>query len=80
MSRARINRPKTRFAHFPGGGPAGKSCGDCDHRRPDRKKELICHKAAELAGLRPEDCQPVAGSTRACKYFIPTTPRCGDLR
>lgn len=79
MSRARIKRPKTRLAHLPGGGPAGKTCGDCDHRRLDAMKEFTCREAARMAGLRPEDCQPVAATTDACKYFAPT-PRTGDPR
>lgn len=73
MSRAKVTRPKTRFAHLPGGGPTGKTCGDCDHRRLHTAQEFTCRQAARMAGLRPEDCQPVAASTNACKYFAPVT-------
>lgn len=69
MSRRQEKRPQTRFAHIPGLGPAGKTCGDCEHRQLDHMKEFICRQAARMAGLRPEDCQPVAASTSACKYW-----------
>lgn len=69
MSRRQEKRPQTRFAHIPGLGPAGKTCGDCEPRQLDHMKEFICHKAARMAGLRPEKCRPVAGSTSACKYW-----------
>ncbi|SOE00621.1 hypothetical protein SAMN05421508_11367 [Caenispirillum bisanense] len=75
-----IKPPKTRFAHVPGGGPTGKTCGDCGHRRFDGRTKYTCQEAARMAGLRPEACQPVPATTDACKYFTPATPRPGDPR
>lgn len=72
MSRRQSRSPQTRLAHFPGGGPADRVCGECRHWEVDRRLRRICRRAADMAGLPPEDCQPVSHYTAACKYFTPT--------
>jgi hypothetical protein len=69
MSRSRI-----RYAHFPGQGPAGKTCRTCAHRYEIAGSVSVCRKAAELAGLSVEEVLPISRHGEACKYFQEATP------
>lgn len=62
-------------AHFPGFGPAGRTCGRCFWHRKMERDQRYCRKAMELRGpevaaMEPSKaCLPLSGSTPACKYF-----------
>ncbi len=65
-------------AHFPGTGPANKSCRDCEHHteegwHPSGRPWRWCQRALELAGMTHLDHRKASarlpGGTPACKYF-----------
>ncbi len=59
---------KISYAHFPGKGPPGKFCNDCDYFRLMEKSRsrYFCSKAAEMSpGAKVEQIT----SAPACKYF-----------
>jgi len=62
------------YAHIPGGGPAGATCGGCNHlaRKTWQHQRLTraiawCRKAADLAGVKSG--RALAPTTPACKYW-----------
>jgi hypothetical protein len=66
---------KLTYAHFPGGGPPAKTCGDCQHQRayglsPRAKAMLWCDKLCQMTGKAPADLGHLNTATRACKYFV----------
>jgi len=67
---------KPTYAHFPGHGPSGTTCGECAHhcshqpmRNVGRGEQRVpagnpvhwCAKAAEFAGLKPRGDKPPRG-------------------
>src|SRR5215831_11607027 len=77
------------MAHFPGSGPAGKTCGDCDHRGYSRQSQNVRwnerRNQYEANWYRHAGCEmfkaltcshgPVISSdNKACKYFEAKRP------
>lgn len=62
------------YAHFPGDGPAGKTCVTCAHRYEIAGSVSVCRKAAELAGQSVEEVHPIHRHSDACKYFEEAPP------
>ncbi len=68
---------KPTYAHFPGRGPAGRTCGDCAHCAgeswsPNGRPHRWCAKALKLAGRDPGDGRaagPLRHTTPSCRYF-----------
>ena len=65
-------------AHFPGSGPVGKRCSDCQHwvaLTPLSIRKKKCRKIKELLGVEGQECRNEA----ACKYFDGGLPNPGRL-
>lgn len=55
------------YAHFPGTGPAGKTCMSCAYRtKRDKGKKEWCAKNREILGRWTN---PIITSSAACKYY-----------
>jgi hypothetical protein len=59
------------YAHFPGTGPQGKRCRDCEHFTEAGKRKRVCRKWAQLIGApgKPEDWRGIDSAAAACKHF-----------
>jgi hypothetical protein len=62
-------RSRITYSHFPGQGPAGKTCQGCRHwsRISDDTGWGRCAEAARKARLLLSQVQPAAADTRACR-------------
>lgn len=73
------------MAHFPGSGPAGKTCGDCQHRGYQRetkteKWDPLLQRwvskwyhhggCAMFKRLTGKHGPPIKSDNKACKYFV----------
>jgi hypothetical protein len=61
---------KWTYAHFPGSGPAGQTCGGCAHLKPDAVGGycLECARQVGARGLRGL-ARIASRNTPACKYW-----------
>jgi hypothetical protein len=63
------------MAYFPGTGPAGKTCGDCQHRGYRRKTERStgtfynCYACSQFKRLTGNHGPTVKAWWPSCKYF-----------
>lgn len=73
------SRVRPTYAHFPGGGPAGRTCRQCryafDNPAAGTPEERLprCYRLRDLIGTALEDLAPVPLSSPACKYFAEET-------
>lgn len=68
-----MKKPVFTHMHFPGSGPVGKRCSDCQHWKPLTAKSVTkkkCGRIKELLGIEGSECPDEA----ACKYFNAKTP------
>jgi N6-adenosine-specific RNA methylase IME4 len=72
IARADLARTQPGQAHFGGGGPAGTTCGNCNHWRGS------CLQFARMMSGAPEIQVPA--STLSCKYFAPSLEGQGRRR
>lgn len=68
-----LSRPGS-FAHFPGSGPAGKTCWHCAHftrveHANGRGGKTVCAEAARLLSKPLRGVNAIAPGTAACRYF-----------
>lgn len=67
------------YAHFPGSGPPGMRCSNCQHILKVSKKNSVCTKAAELIKFTVVKTWPKArhidAQALACRYFEKTKQR-----
>jgi len=63
----------TAYAHFPGTGPKGKYCLNCNYFDwPQGRTDRVCRKWKELTNFNGKK-QPGIVNAAACKYFEQAT-------
>ncbi|MGD9539059.1 MAG: hypothetical protein AB7P52_17640 [Alphaproteobacteria bacterium] len=77
------------YAYFPGTGPAGRRCGDCEHLIDSELRGGVdtampprCRKWGELRQMKspPRTWPVIEARTPACRYFVArTAEKCGGI-